>query len=291
MFTRNDLKQRAKDVLKKNYWTALALVALIYLAEMVLALGIFALTFPTMLFASLSGYHYTPVNDVISVISYIFSIVVSLFLMPLNVGFFRSLIKMSNGESSEIKDIIWGYKNNFGNTISTYIRYFVIVFLLSLIASAAAVFGLWLPTYIITYFEIGMIYDLQAFIVSLSGILFMFIGMIPALIKSYDYYLAGFILAEETDLTGKEVLKRSKALMKGHRFFTFKLDLSFIGWAFLGLICCCGLGMIFVTPYIYQTQTELYLELTGRKKDAVYDVEFKETSEPEKEENTEEENF
>jgi len=34
-----------------------------------------------------------------------------------------------------------------------------------------------------------------------------------------------------------------------------------------------------------------YLELTGKKKDAVYDVEFKETSEPEKEENTEEENF
>ncbi len=291
MFTRKDLKQRAKSVLKTNYWTALALVALIYVAEMAVAFGIFALTFPTMLFASLSGYHYTSVNDVISVISSIFSIVVSLFLMPLNVGVFKSLIKSSNGETGEIKDIIWGYKNNFRNTISAYIRFLVIIFLLSLIGSAFTVFGLWLPAFAVSYFNMAMSFEMQLFLIYASGILFMFIGLIPAMIKSYDYYLAGFILADEPDLTGKEVLKRSKALMKGHRFFTFKLDLSFLGWSFLGIFCCCGLGVIFVMPYLYQTQTELYLELTGKKKDTVFDVEFKETYEPEKEENIEDENF
>lgn len=39
------------------------------------------------------------------------------------------------------------------------------------------------------------------------------------------------------------------------------LYLSFIGWALLGLIVCCGVGEFFLMPYIYATNTELYVKL------------------------------
>ena len=285
MFTRKDLKQRAKGVLKTNYWSALALVALIFIAEMVLSSLIWVLILPTTLLATA----YTGYSEIIRMVFQLVTsglvAILSILLMPLNIGLFKSLIKSSNNLPFEIKDIIWGYKNNFGNTLSTYVKIFLIIFACSLISVVFAVLGTFVGVYICP----DLIISETAFelFVAFFGLIFALIGSIPAIIKTYDYYLAGFILADEPDLTSKEVLKRSKALMKGHRFFAFKLDISFIGWNMLGILLMFGLGTIFATPYIYQTQTELYLELTGKKKDAFYDVEFKESEEPK----TEEENF
>ena len=40
----------------------------------------------------------------------------------------------------------------------------------------------------------------------------------------------------------------------------FVLDLSFLGWIILGLICC-GIGILFVLPYPEATRAEVYLNL------------------------------
>ena len=40
----------------------------------------------------------------------------------------------------------------------------------------------------------------------------------------------------------------------------FILDLSFLGWIILGLICC-GIGILFVLPYLEATNAEVYLIL------------------------------
>ena len=40
----------------------------------------------------------------------------------------------------------------------------------------------------------------------------------------------------------------------------FVLDLSFLGWIILGLICC-GIGILFVLPYPEATNAEVYLIL------------------------------
>ena len=285
MFTRKDLKQRAKSVLKKNYWTALALVALIYIAELALSSAIWVLIFPTTFIATVYTGYSELITSVFQLVTSGFVAVISIFLMPLNVGLFKSLIKSSEDGQGEIKDIIWGYKNNFGNILSAYVKIFLIIFALSFISMAFWCLGMFGSMYIRPDFIVSET-AFEFFAVS-AALLFAFIGSIPAIIKTYDYYLAGFILADEPDLTSKEVLKRSKALMKGHRFFAFKLDISFIGWEFLGALCCCGLGMIFVTPYIYQTQTEFYLELAGKKtKEPVFETTFEDLgSEEPKEEN------
>ena len=46
----------------------------------------------------------------------------------------------------------------------------------------------------------------------------------------------------------------------GHKFDIFILRLSFIGWYLLGLLCLV-IGTLFVLPYEYATEAELYLVL------------------------------
>ena len=49
-------------------------------------------------------------------------------------------------------------------------------------------------------------------------------------------------------------------MMEGNKFRVFVLELSFIGWLILGTLLC-GVGTIFVAPYIEATKAELYAVL------------------------------
>ena len=52
----------------------------------------------------------------------------------------------------------------------------------------------------------------------------------------------------------------SKQMMTGQKADLFILDLFFLGWIILGLICC-GIGILFVLPYPEATRAEVYLNL------------------------------
>ena len=56
--------------------------------------------------------------------------------------------------------------------------------------------------------------------------------------------------------------------MLGHKFELFVLELSFIGWRFLGMMLCC-IGIIFVLPYQNATFAEFYAELSGKNKETI----------------------
>lgn len=101
----------------------------------------------------------------------------------------------------------------------------------------------------------------------LWGLLF----IIPGIIKAYEYRMIPYILAENPGLATDEVFDLSKQMMQGHKWNTFVLDLSFIGWMLLS-VCTCGLLAIFyVNPYIYMTNVELYETLKKRVSSAYYD--------------------
>lgn len=84
--------------------------------------------------------------------------------------------------------------------------------------------------------------------------------IIPGIIKAYEYYMVPYILSENPDMPYKEALAMSKGMMDGHKLDTFVLELSFIGWMLLGALMC-GIGMFFVIPYIQATLAELYAVL------------------------------
>lgn len=95
------------------------------------------------------------------------------------------------------------------------------------------------------------------FFVSLWSLLF----VIPGIIKSYEYRMVPYLMADAPDLTRQEAFRISKDLMYGQKMNAFVLDLSFIGWQILS-VCTCGLlGVFYVNSYINATNAELFLEL------------------------------
>ncbi len=81
--------------------------------------------------------------------------------------------------------------------------------------------------------------------------------VIPGIIKAYEYYMVPYILAENPQISSKRAFELSKAMTKGEKWKIFVLELSFLGWQILGLLCCC-VGNIFLMPYYEATFAELY---------------------------------
>lgn len=92
--------------------------------------------------------------------------------------------------------------------------------------------------------------------------------IIPGIIKTYEYAMVPYILADNPALDYSSALKQSKSMMLGHKFELFVLELSFIGWRFLGMMLCC-IGIIFVLPYQNATFAEFYAELSGKNKETM----------------------
>lgn len=84
--------------------------------------------------------------------------------------------------------------------------------------------------------------------------------IIPGIIKAYAYRLVPYILAENPLTDPKEARVLSDRMTSGHKMSMFVLDLSFIGWYILGALAL-GVGTLFVHPYYNSTVAELYLVL------------------------------
>ena len=79
--------------------------------------------------------------------------------------------------------------------------------------------------------------------------------IIPGIVKHYGYMLTEFIAMENPEMSASDCLRKSQELMDGHKKELFVLDLSFIGWHLL-CILSCGIGYLFLNPYIIQTRIQ-----------------------------------
>ena len=102
-----------------------------------------------------------------------------------------------------------------------------------------------------------------------SGIMFLknlynilwFLTIIGGFIKRYEYRMIPYILAENPKATKKEVFKLSKQMMKGNKWKAFILDISFFLWYLLSGLTFGLLSVLYVNPYTLATSTELYVTL------------------------------
>lgn len=102
---------------------------------------------------------------------------------------------------------------------------------------------------------------MNMFMLELFVTLWTFLLVVPGIIKAYTYRMVPFIVAERPDIDYKEALDLSKKMMDGEKMNTFVLDLSFIGWGLLTALTAGILGVFYTTPYIQQTNAELYVTL------------------------------
>ncbi|WP_017414847.1 DUF975 family protein [Clostridium tunisiense] len=84
--------------------------------------------------------------------------------------------------------------------------------------------------------------------------------IIPGIVKAYAYSMVPYILADNPNIGYKRAVELSVQMTDGEKFNIFVLGLSFLGWYLLGALAF-GLGGLFVNPYKNATEAELYLVL------------------------------
>lgn len=93
--------------------------------------------------------------------------------------------------------------------------------------------------------------------------------IIPGVVKAYSYKMVPYLLAENPNMGADNAITLSRKMMDGHKFNTFVLELSFIGWYLLGALAL-GIGIFFVNPYFYATEAQLYIALRKNALTAQY---------------------
>lgn len=88
-----------------------------------------------------------------------------------------------------------------------------------------------------------------------------YLTIIGGVIKTYEYRMIPYILAENPTIKRKEAFMLSKKMMKGNKWKTFILDMSFFGWNFLSVLTFGLLSILYVNPYNAATNAELYIKL------------------------------
>ena len=81
--------------------------------------------------------------------------------------------------------------------------------------------------------------------------------IIPGIIAAYSYSQAIFVLVEDPNKGVMQCIRESKEMMIGHKWEYFVLELSFILWELLAIFTC-GLGYIYVYPYMNVTLANYY---------------------------------
>ena len=251
MLNRVELKERAKAALNGKYWSCMAASALTAVLSQIMPQ--FSLSLRKI--GSNSIYEVLQRPELLATVGIpmliiiLFMLILNLafsvfFVSPLVVGQAEFYIKSAEGQP-DFKELFGVFKSeHYLNIVKTLFIRDLKVFLWSLF-------------YIVPL-------SVSVALCAINGIFVIFVflsffGIIPMIMKSYSYFLTDWILAENPLIGWRECLSQSENMMRGSRFETFVLQLSFLGWILLGMLLC-GIGFIFVAPYIQSTLTQLYLE-------------------------------
>lgn len=101
---------------------------------------------------------------------------------------------------------------------------------------------------------------LTNFLLSLYTFFWSLLFIVPGIIKSFEYSMIPYIMAENPAIDRKRAFEVSKALTDGNKWRIFVFGLSFIGWILLSMLTC-GIGVFFLDPYMQAAYTQLYFDL------------------------------
>ena len=190
---------------------------------------------------------------VVFIVVFIFALALSIFVKnPLAVGCKRFFV-VNSFENAKFNEVGFGFKKGqYMSIVKVEFMKNLFLFLWSLPALASLILGCVLA---ITTETIGLLF---LFMFIYLGLLFL------PLYKQYEYYMVDYILSEDPTIGYKDAIQQSKNMMNGYKWATFVLELSFIGWIILGVFTCGLLNIFMVSPYMYATNAELFLELRSK---------------------------
>lgn len=222
-WTRDELKNRAKAVLRTSYWQIFAATLI---AGLLSGIGSSLSSFTSRITNTINTAYANPrliillgcITLGMSLLSLLYSIFVGNLL---TVGLCRYLMEAREGRT-DLGNLFWAFRGGrYMNVMRAMLQYTLRIFLWTLLF------------------------------------------IIPGIIKGFQYYYVPYLLAENPDMDAHRALSLSSELTHGEKADIFVLELSFLGWALLGILTCC-IGTIFVRPYISATYAELYAKARMR---------------------------
>ncbi len=244
--TRSQLKQEARKVLAGRWGTAVAMTLVIIFVGATLG-------------PNTNNIFYSMVLPILSTI----------LNQLLIVGFCSFFLKLHCGQlkSANYMDLFYGFKCHPGKTILLYL----LTLLYMLPGILVYTIGIAIFTFVI-YASAGVSMDLMMTgtvpidLTLLSVVLIVFIVMtilflIYSLYIGTTYSMVYFLLLDYPDLSVTEIWRRSAKMMKGNRLRLIGLELSFLPWMLVCILFTLGIGLLWLSPYMYSAQTAFYLDL------------------------------
>ena len=108
---------------------------------------------------------------------------------------------------------------------------------------------------------LGILYNI---FITLWTLLF----FVPGIVKSCSYALAFYIKNDNPALTANEAISESRRMMDGYKMKYFLLQLSFIGWSIVGLLCL-GVGTLWVNSYMNAATAVFYEEVKAARGETI----------------------
>ena len=227
----SELKAAAREQLLGKYGMAIVLYVIVSAISFVISF-ISSLTVDS---TTTSGF----------VISYSISIIMSLIFSVFSVGSCFFYLNICKDRIYSVGDLFYGFRNHPDKAILASL------FILVASVLSSIPFGIFLGLYL-----------------SSSNLVFIPLIAICAIILivllvyfPLTYGMVFYIIAESNDYSCKEALSRSRSIMSGHRLQLLYLQVSFIGWVFLGMLSF-GFAFFWITPYMTATLTYFYLDIT-----------------------------
>lgn len=88
--------------------------------------------------------------------------------------------------------------------------------------------------------------------------------VIPGIYKSFEYFMIPYILSDDPETSSEICFRNSKEMMYGEKLNAFILQLSFLLWELLSSITFGLSGIMFSNPYRHATFAEFYRVIRHR---------------------------
>lgn len=272
MWTRYELKQRAKANLFSDGWRPFwsgVLVLLVYAAIFggVSAIVSAPLNAPSALKQVLASVQAAMNGEpapaaqgaapALQVVNYVLSLAVSAFVaMPLMVGVRRYFLRIRQ-RAGRFEDLFYAFEQRRYLPVLASVAWWLLFLTLWQLLRDAPDFLLKSTVFANTQDNIALTLLLGLWNLCALAL------WIPFIIKSIAYSMTGYILCDNPNIGYRRALRLSQAMTAGQKGQIFVLYLSFIGWFLLGVLCLV-VGLLGAAAYFEATQAELYARLRDR---------------------------
>lgn len=184
-----------------------------------------------------------------------FLFIVSLLSMVISTGYNFMLLNMARGREYRFGNLIYMFKKGSDGVLSAAL-------IMALIDTV-----LMIPFYYMVNMTAPAAETMEAVLEWSQPIMYSALAAtVLGVVIKLPFAMAFYILADNPQMKGREALKKSASLMKGHMMQYLVLQISFIPLMFLSILFLY-VGLLWVMPYVYATNTIFYMDVTGELKE------------------------